>query len=920
MPTSATKRGSSGVSAPSTADMASSKIETTVVDPKELDKMKKSVLGPEQAPALSEMTPDQNTWSQFRDTLGPPFDSERVTMTQCRQIRKDPMVAFGLHYLKVPLARAEWHIDAYDNNGPNPQVAAFVDACLRKIYARFILQRSLAKDFGYQGMSKRFIWENPGGFYTDPKATDPEKALKPAWDEGEVLPIIWKQPVALRPETTLPTFDEKTGEFTGISYTAPQGVGRRKSTGGKSGGAQGVQQYDIYHAYWVANMKDDEHGSMYGYPLTGFARDYWWAYRFLFMMSNRAYERLAIPPILAYHPEGSTLVDTETQEMRPNWEIALEAAERLRTNAVAAVPSTMATAGLDASATQREWDFKFMETPYEALSVFNERFNYLNVMKLRSVWVPELAFIGNGVGGNSAGNIAEQMAAMLVESQALEMDECDEDINRLWIPQLLTLNFPDFINNGGVAKKISHGFRKEDVDFYKQIIQLIGQTNPELLAQVDLVEVLRRIGTPIKSPDALEAERRRIATQQAAGQAPAVTPQRGGLGIVRNPGANAGVTGGGSSPITANANGNSSLGFDEEPGVMSYVYGGETYSVAAQFADGDTDEFLANLPTSKHYQDRAIRSFMLQLRRLWLGYYRNLFPEFAAHVGQTKLELSDLVLEGTEVHDGPLLALMFANGDSRQDKARRVTAKAADKMARQLLRTWGQSSEKLAELRDRSKTLLRKVLDRQHALDKRATNLKVEDWDAKADDIEDFLNNQVGRLIRLTHSTIRDELRAFLVANIREGKTSAEIADEIRAHFSGFEGAKADRVARSEVRDTVNAATLLTGEAIGLRYTRASDGNQFDSECADRDGKLLTIREAWREMRKEHPYGTLGFDLIPRLAFSVETVQVLPDGAGDDPETTAWFDSDTDTAYMLLDQPQEDKDEFLYCVADLVMS
>jgi hypothetical protein len=899
--------------------MASSKIETTVVDPKELEKMKKSVLGVEQAPALSEMTPDQNTWSQFRDTLGPPFDSERVTMTQCRQIRKDPMVAFGLHYLKVPLARAEWHIDAYDQSGPNPQIAAFVDACLRKIYARFILQRSLAKDFGYQGMSKRFIWENPGGFYMDPKATDQTKALKPAWDEGEVLPIIWKQPVALRPETTLPTFDDKTGEFTGIAYTAPQGVGRRKSTGGGAGQAQGVQQYDIYHSYWVANMKDDEHGSMYGYPLTGFARDYWWAYRFLFMMSNRAYERLAIPPVLAYHPEGSTLVDAETQEMRPNWEIALEAAERLRTNAVAAVPSTMATAGLDASATQREWDFKFMETPYEALTVFNERFNYLNVMKLRAVWVPELAFIGNGVGGNSAGNIAEQMAEMLVESQALEMDECDEDINRLWIPQLLTLNFPDFINNGGVAKKVSHGFRKEDVEFYKQIIQLLGQTNPELLAQVDLVEVFRRIGTPLKSPDALEAERQRLATQQAAGQAPGVTPARGGLGIIRNPGANPGVTSGGSSPNpTPFLNGNAAVGFSDTP-PMVYVYGGETYSVAAQFADGDTDEFLANLPTSKHYQDRAIRALMLQLRRLWLGHYRNLFPEFAAHVSQVKLELSDLELEGEEVYDGNSLYAMFANGDSASDKARRVTAKAADKAARLLLRTWGQSSDKLAELRDRSKTILRKVLDRQIIIDQRATGLKA-DMDAKSDDIEEFLDTQVGRLIRLTQGTIKDELRAFLTEQIREGKSSAEIADEIRAHFSGFEGAKADRVARSEIRDTVNAATLLTGEAIGLRYTRASDGNQFDAECADRDGKLFTIREAWREMRREHPYGTLGFDLIPRINFSVETVTKLPGGAGDDPEITAWFDSSTDTAFMLMDQSQEDKDEFLYCVADLVMS
>jgi hypothetical protein len=901
---------------PTAQDQAKGKIEAVIVDPKEQDKQIKSVIGTEQAPTLAELSPDQNTWQQFGTQLGPPFDSERVTLAQCRQIRKDPMVAFGLHYRKVPLVRAEWHIDARDNNGPNPQVAAFVDSAVRKVYARLILQRELCRDFGYQGIVKRFIFQNPGGMWIDPTEVDPTKALKPSWDEGEVLPIIWKAPVALRPETAVPTYDDSTGEFTGIAYTAPQGTRTTKKSGKKTTGGsnQGVQQIDIYHAYWAVNQKDDEHGSMYGYPLTGFARDYWWSYRFLFMMANRAYERLALPPILAYHPEGSTLVDAEAQEYRPNWEIALEAAERLRSNAVAAVPSTMATAGLDASTTQREWDFKFMETPYEALTVFNERFNYLNVMKLRSVWVPELAFVGNGVGGNSAGNIAEQMSEVFDESMALAMDEIDEEINRLWIPQLLAINFPDFINNGGVAKKISHGFKPEDVAFYKQIIQLLGQTNPEVLAQVDLVEIFRRINTPLKNPEALETERAKLVQQSLASAAPVVPPVAGQIGVVRNPNANPGVTGGGSSPKQlppAGATGNGALGF-EQPAVI-YVAGPEHIDLA------DTDDFLANLPGSHHYTDKTIRALMLQLRRLWLGYYRNLYPDIAEHINGAKLELSDLELTDEQQHEGAVIYMMFANGNSKRDDARRVTKAMADKAARALLKSWAVSSEKLVELQEKSSTLLRKVLARQFDLTKRETGLPA-DWDAKVDDIDEWLATQTGRLIKLTQGTVRDELRAFIADQIVEGFSSTEIADNIRAHFSGFEGHKADRVARSEIRDTVNAATLLNGEAAGVRYTRAVDGEMFDAECADRNGKLFTIREAWREIRKEHPYGTLGFKLVPRMNFSVETVSELPAGAGDDPDITAWFDSSTDTAFMLMGQSEEDKEEFLRAVTEVVMS
>jgi hypothetical protein len=899
---------------PTAQDQAKGKIEAVIVDPKEQDKQIKSVTGTEQAPTLAELSPDTNQWLQFGSQLGPPFDSERVTLTQCRQIRKDPMVSFGLHYRKVPLVRAEWHIDARDNNGPNPQVAAFVDSAVRKIYARLILQRELCRDFGYQGIVKRFLFQNPGGMWIDPTETDPVAALKPSWDEGEVLPIIWKAPVALRPETAVPTFDEKTGEYTGIAYTAPQGTRTTKKVGKKStGGAnQGVQQIDIYHAYWAVNQKDDEHGSMYGYPLTGYARDYWWSYRFLFMMANRAYERLAIPPVLAYHPEGSTLVDSDTQEYRPNWEIALEAAERLRSNAVAAVPSTMATAGLDASTTQREWDFKFMETPYEALTVFNERFNYLNIMKLRAVWVPELAFVGNGVGGNSAGNIAEQMSQIFDESMALAMDEIDEEINRLWIPQLLSINQPEFINNGGVAKKISHGFRSEDVEFYKQIIQLIGQTNPEVLAQVDIVEMLRRINAPIKNPEALEAERARLVQQSLAAVAPAVEPTTGQVGVVRNPNANPGVTSGGSSPKAlppAGATGNGALGF-EQP-AMVYVAGPEHIELA------DTDEFLANLPASHHYADKTIRALMLQLRRLWLGYYRNLYPEIAQHISATKLELSDLELADDEQSEGAAIYMMFANGSSRSDDAKRVTKKMAQKAANALIKSWAQDSAKLKELQDRSAVILRKVLARHFDLTKRETNLPA-DWDDKVDDIDEWLNTQTGRLIKLTQGTVRDELRAFIANQIMEGKSSTTIADDIRAHFTGFEGHKADRVARSEIRDAVNAATLINGEAAKVRYARATDGEFFDKECADRNGKLFTIKEAWREIRKEHPYGTLGFKLVPRISFSVETVTAMPEHAPED--AVCFYDPDHQTAFMLFDQPAADKDEFLRRVGEVVMA
>lgn len=883
-----------------------SQIESTQADPKEVAKVTKAILSKEQAPTSAQMTPDWTTWQAMRDVLGPPFDAERVTVRQMRQLRKDPMIAFGLHFRKVPLVRAEWHIDARDKSGPNAQVAAFVDAAIRQIYARLIFQATLKYDFGFQAISKRWIEQNPGGVYED--ATQLDNGLpttKAVWDEGNVLPKIWKPPVALRPELVQPNFDDKSGEFSGMLYNLP--AGQQGATGGSSRG-QGKKksqlEIDVYHAYWATNNKDDEHGSIYGYPTTGFARDYWWAYWFLYHMSNRAYERIAIPPVLAYHPEGNTIVDEESNTSQPNWEIALEMAERLRSNAVAAVPSTMAETGLDStSGTQRQWDFKFMETPTEALTVFDERFNYLNIMKLRSIWVPELAFMGKET-GNTGGNIAAQMEQVFIEGQSIEMDLIDDDINRFWIPQLLLINFPEFVNNGGIARKISHGFRPEDVEFYKQVIQLIGQRNPDDLARVDVVEVFRRMNTPLKSADAFRAEREALAQQATQpGLVPPVAGQS--VGVIQNPNVNRGFESGGSAPgVTPSANGGGNgqaaavAGFSDRV----YIQPNEVVGLGDILELSDMEDFLTSLPLSKHYTDKTIRALTVQLRRLWKSHYRRLYPDFAKAVaGLDKFEFSDDGDDYMIMQDGIYLMAEAPkqNGSTAKKVAAGaatviVTKKAAEKAAKAIMDKWVVASDVLSELSEKTAKLLRKMLERAVKLDLKEANIKAT---LAADAFDDFIEEQTGRLIKLTGQTTKDELRSFLVARMREDKSPKEIADAIRDHFDGISTTHADRIARSETRDAVNAATLISGEAASIKYTRAVDGEDFDEDCADRNGKLFTIKEAWKEMRKEHPNGTLGFQLIPRVDFSIKYVEQMPD---EHEGQAAYFDNDTGTAFVVF--------------------
>lgn len=882
------------------AEQSKAKIPVqTDLDPKELDKLTKSVLSVEQAPTSAAQTPGETQWQGLRDTLGPPFDSERVTLRQMRQLRKDPMISFALHYRKVPIAKAEWYIEARDKKGVNAQVAAFVDACLRKIYARYIFQRTLAMDFGFQAISKRWQFANPGGVYEDQTKIDATTGLpdiKPIWDQGTILPKIWRAPVALRPELVHPIFDDKTEDFAGILYDVPTttAAAQKKRTGGK---AKAQLEIDIYHALWATNQKDNEHGSIYGYPLTGYARDYWWAYKFLFGLSNRGYERLAIPPVLAYHPEGSTLVDSVSGATRPNWEIALEMAERLRANAVAAVPSTMAEAGIgDTSNTQRAWDFKFMETPTDALTVFDDRFNYLNVMKLRSCWVPELAFTGGEV-GRTGGNVAAQMAEVFTQSQALLMEEIIEEVNLYMIPQLLLLNFPEFIKAGGSAKMVSKGFSSSDLELYQQVIQLLGQADPENLARIDVVEILKRLSIPVKDPRAFAAEREQIAKQAALGGPPLVpgvtTP------AVANPGVNRGFTAGGSTPQT---NATVAAGFEDIGG--DYIYFQPPETIDLELAD--VDEFLSGLPSSKHYQDKTIRALSVQLRRVWAAHFRRLYPELANHVDK---------MDKFEFEDGDTILFYGAEGMEFADKRKLVpvTKRQAEKAARKIIESFGVSSTVLKDLTNKTTAIMRKMLKRASQLELQhiEADVKVED-----DAYDNYIDEQVGRLIKLTDQSFAHEVRQHLVNEIREGATPGEIADGLTARFTNMPSTHADRIARSETRDAVNAATLLSSSAAGIRYVKATDGEEFDEECARRNNKLFTVREAWRELRKEHPNGTLGFDPVPRANFSIEYITEMPEGYEDH---YAYFDDNTSTAFVLYGLEDDVVDNYLKALYDKIV-
>src|SRR3990167_835783 len=47
-------------------------------------------------------------WGDMAEWLGQPFNVTKIPLNKLEQMRRDPILAFGLLFCKVPLVRAHW--------------------------------------------------------------------------------------------------------------------------------------------------------------------------------------------------------------------------------------------------------------------------------------------------------------------------------------------------------------------------------------------------------------------------------------------------------------------------------------------------------------------------------------------------------------------------------------------------------------------------------------------------------------------------------------------------------------------------------------------------------------------------------------------------------------------------------------------
>ena len=772
----------------------------------------------EQAPSSRVQAVFQN-WREVADQLGDPFERERIAISKLRQMRRDPMLGFALSFIKVPHMRAKWYMNATSNQGPNAQIAAHADENWRRVHASFVSSFLNSLDFGFQALAKRFEFRIPSGTFIE-TSEGGEPSETAIWSEGGIEPIAFKPFIPLRPEGVEPIWNN-LGEFDGIEYSptggdntgqAQTGQGSGASQGGGSGGTnkEEVFKIDLAHSLWVTNEKEQNFGSIFGYPRLGYAYSYWWSYWFRWAIADRAFERKGDPSVIVYHPEGE-FINEETGERMSHSEYALLMGERIRSGGVIALPSETFE-GVNGPTNVRMWEIEFTKdaTNFEP---FDKSFEYLDVQKLRAMFVPEQAFL-EGKGGTSSRNVASTLGSAFIAAQDVLSRYVADTINRYVLPQWLAANYPEFILDGGKAEIVIQGFGDDDTDFILQLLQLIGQQESgsrELAKLADIQKILEDRGTPIVS--FAEQQRREaaiIAEQQAlAGPTAPVAPG----GVPTAPGVGLLPAAGGT-------------------GFSYYVPQQDTI----QLADTGTD-FITNLPKTKHYEDNAVLGFSRLIWTVWRDLYRDEY-EAAAIALTPAIELSDEDLQ---------LAL--------------------SERVKKILERW-QGSQNWDKVILRTRELMRSLFKRSAAVE--LLRLRQNQGQTVPDEaVDGWLNNHLPNMVAKAAETTRTEVEMFLERKLEEGHKLEEMPALIREHFAEFPAWKADRLVRTEVRDIYNAATIYAAEARGYSRVQALDGlgASVDDECAMRHGQIFPTREAMLE--RDHPNGTLAWRAVP-ATFSIE--------------------------------------------------
>lgn len=790
---------------------------------------------------------------------GNPFSVRRLPFSIMRDMAADPNVAFALYYIETPLINAQWSLES-----PDAQLAAAVDAALRPINSDLISKFCQAITMGYQPMVKRFKLGKLDGVYRDKTSENPDKDL-PVWPSKNVDALLWKTFLALPPENCLPRWNEM-GNFNGYMYS-PVPIPNPMMLGvAQTYGPQVLSGYPIplEWSMWVVNERHKVNGSLYGNPRTRRAYRFWWSFWFRWALADRSYENKADPAKIIYFPtqvaEALDANNTESETPYNLQQKAIQAGNSIRSGSTVAFPGDFMVNEEGKTMNQRAWDAKYMEGG-ENFSSLEQNFMALATSIIKAMFLPEQAFVDATMAGQTSSQryISAQMGEIYQESQQQLSNEYDEYINKYMIPEFIAANFPDKIDTP--CKRITRGYGARNSETTKQIITLLGQKDPQNLP-IDIRQLLREEGYPLTSEAQQKLNEKKHEEAVENAKPPVMVPQKK-EGMA---GANAGV---------------------EKTEAAEHVYfqPGEELFLGVNTLTGsagrEAGSFINSLPKIPPYEDAAVRTAAVQMRKTFMDRYRHQITSLANQIrNKTILKLAQ---PEESHHSKPGLGA----GVARAAASGAVAAWLSDQGL-----TLPATSKRLKEI-------LGRIVAQAGKRELKLANLDPNVYDPSS--IGKWVDNYADENLQLMDNTTHDVFRDFLEKQLQQNSHPDTVAQSLEDHFADMPSTYAARAVRAQTRDAYNEGMLQAAEDAGIDQVLAHDASSgtnlnTDPKCINRNGKVFSIKDAKKEI--EHPNGTLFFTYLTTSNLSVKITDDIPDSLELTGNMQAGYDSNTETLYI----------------------
>jgi hypothetical protein len=561
-------------------------------------------------------------------------------------------------------------------------------------------------------------------------------------------------------------------------------------------------------------------------------------------MEDRHFEMDADPALSIQYPPGMSEDSSGTR--RSNKEIALEIGNDLRSGATIAWPSDVHIDEQGKATTSPMWSAQFL-TGGENLRAFRESSEYLDVMKLRAVLVPEQSLI-EGKGGTSSRNAAATYSDVFNESLGQMAEDLDDYWNREIIPQLVEANWGA---DAPKAYKRTSGFNDEDLTLTNELIKIAFQLDPNALP-INFEEMIKMANLPIMSAKEQEQRDEEIAQAQMEQQQAAQAQQQAMA--------------------------------QQQAEQQPMTEDGQNLSVA--FPDKDQTLFLEQSVSPKvpewaieanQRRERNIEAAAGRLERLFTWYFREVVTD-AAQFLEAELVKMATDAPATDMPTEVSRSLSLALGGRRKGRiAKRIFA-ALLGFLRTRTRDLG--------VKQRTEAELASVIHAAGAAELTRLGLPVNNFDVGRQDIQETASRRAeylavgeGEYPGLVGTFVEARIRPYVEKQLQERSyefsrsDAMEMAAELRKKLGEeYPQWMAERVARTETRHAYNRAAIMVWENAGIQKVQAFDEARCGRpECIQRNGKIFTIPEAMIEDEREHPNGSLGF--VPVIE---ETTAFIP--------------------------------------------